>query len=524
AGTNRMNKYTVRKTTQGLANYIINYHEEGKEKGVVIAFDSRHQSPEFAREAAEVFAGNGIKVSLFSRLCPVPMLSFAVRELGAVIGIMITASHNPSEYNGYKVYGEDGGQLVPEDANKVTAEIDEIDDFSLVKTTTAKEAEEKGLIDYPGTKMRERYKEELLKVLPDKKLAQKEGADFEILYTPLHGTGYKPVTDILQTLGFPVSTVEEQAEPDPDFSTVKTPNPENFSAFKLALKKVEKMKKKPDIIMGTDPDCDRLGVVVRNDRGEYTALTGNEVGVLMEDYLLQRKEIPENGVVIKTIVTTELAREIARNYGVELQDVLTGFKYIGEKIKEFKERGDKEFIFGFEESYGYLAGTYTRDKDGVLAAALFALMSFYYKQQDSSVIARLAELREKYGYFLEDLESIYMEGKEGQEKIADLLAEMREDQMTEIAQKKVLRFSDFQEQISFDFTTDQKEEIELPQSNVLQYHLEDESIITIRPSGTEPKLKLYFSVKEKTSSRAEQKMKKFKHQVLQTVKDKLAAL
>lgn len=516
AGTNRMNKYMVHKATQGLANYIVNYIDQGKKKGVALGFDSRHCSPEFAMEAALVLAGNGIKTYLFEELCPVPMLSFAVRELGAATGIVITASHNPPEYNGYKVYGEDGGQIVPEKAHKVMAEIEEVDDFSLIDRLEPEEAEEEGLLNYVGEEIRSRYREEVKNVIPDKDMAADQGKDFDILYTPLHGTGYKPVMNVLEELGFNVEVVADQAEPDPDFSTVESPNPENISAFELALKEAE--DKKPAIIIGTDPDCDRLGVMVRNRVGEYEALSGNEAGVLMLDYLLSRQEVPDKGVMIKTIVTTELAREIARAHGVETIDVLTGFKYIGEKIKEFEETGDREFIFGFEESYGYLAGTYARDKDAVLAAALFSVMALYYNQQGSSVLERLTELREQYGYYSEALESIYMEGREGQQKIQTFLNRMREEEPREIAGWQVIRFSDYKKGETIDYSSDSREQIDLPESDVLQYYLAEDSIITIRPSGTEPKLKIYFSVRESSAQASAEKMQEFKDSVLSMIK------
>ena len=518
AGTNRINKYTVRKATQGLANYIINYIDGGKEKGVVVAYDTRHYSQEFAREVGKVMAGNGIKTYLFSEICPVPLLSFAVRELEAATGVVITASHNPPEYNGYKVYGEDGGQVVPEKARKITAEIEEIDDFSLVKTLSEKEARDQDLLVSIGKEVKEKYFDEILKVLPDTQLPA-ESDDFSILYTPLHGTGYRPVTELLEKLGFSFSVVAEQAEPDPEFSTVDSPNPENFSAFELALKKAKKSN--PDLIMGTDPDCDRLGVVVKDDSGQYMALTGNEAGVLMLDYLLNRLELPENAVVIKTIVTTEMARVIAEDFNVELQEVLTGFKYIGEKIEEYKQQGDREFIFGFEESYGYLAGTYTRDKDGVEAAALFALMALYHRQQGSSVVGRLQELKEKYGYFEESLESIYMEGKQGRQQIEKLLNVLREEKSEQIAGQNVVSLSDYREGLKVNNKTGKKVELKLPQSDVLQYFLEDDSVITIRPSGTEPKLKIYFSVREKSALGASDKIEKLEETFMQEIKDML---
>ncbi len=508
-GSNRMNKYTVRKATQGLANYIINYYEEGRARGVVIAYDSRHKSSEFALEVALVLAGNGIKAYLFEELRPVPELSFAVRELNTIAGVVITASHNPPEYNGYKVYTQDGGQVVPEKVRKITAEIDEISDFSLIKKIEKEEAKEKELLEMVGKDIDDRYTKEILKVLPARELVREEGGDLPIIYTPLHGTGNKPVRRVLKELGFNnLKVVEEQAVPDSDFPTVEAPNPEEFSSFELALDMAE--EENPDLVIGTDPDCDRMGVVVKDDQDEYIGLSGNQVGVLMADFLLNKLELPDNSVIVKTIVTTEMVRKIASEFEVEVIDVLTGFKYIGEKIKEFEEKGNKNFIIGFEESYGYLTGTYTRDKDGVIAAALTAIMALYYRKQGSSLYQKLQSLRQEYGYYLADLESIYLEGKEGQEKIEGTLSYLREEKAKEIANKKVVCFKDYLEGKKYDYSNQNQEEINLPESNVLQYFLEGESILTIRPSGTEPKLKLYFAVRGEKKSLAEDKMEKLK--------------
>lgn len=521
AGTNRMNIYTIRKATQGLANYIINYDKKDSNQSVVIAYDCRHHSAEFAREAALVLAANGIKAFLFDELRATPILSFAVRELNTVAGIVITASHNPPEYNGYKVYGEDGGQVVPEKARKIIAEIDEVDDLSLVKRMDKEEAEENDLLEIVGSEIDNRYQEEMKKVLPDKELARQEGKDLAIIYTPLHGTAYKPVTSVLSDLGFDnLSIIEEQAEPDPDFSTVTSPNPEEITAFNLALEEAEKTK--PDLIMGTDPDGDRMGVVVRNLEGNFVGLTGNQVGVLLVDYLLNRKDIPENGVIIKTIVTTEMVKEIAAKYDIEVMDVLTGFKYIGEKIKEFKEKGDKSFVFGFEESYGYLVGTYARDKDAVVACALTAIMALYYKKQGISIYERLEQLRDEYGYYLEGLESIRLEGKEGQETIARTLAALRQEKSRELSDKKVICLKDYLEGQNYNFENDEDKEIDLPQSNVLQYLLEDKTLITVRPSGTEPKLKIYFAVRGENKKEAEAKLETVTEDVLHKINEMVA--
>jgi len=522
AGTNRMNKYIIRKATQGLANYIINYSDDGRGRGVVIAFDSRHKSPEFALEVALVLAGNGIKAYLFDELRPVPELSFAVRELGAIGGIVITASHNPPEYNGYKVYWEDGGQVIPEQAKEIIAEINEIDDFELVKRLKEEEAKNEGLLEIIGIEIDDRYMEEMLKVIPNREIAGSKGDNISIIYTPLHGTGNKPVRRALDELGFKnVHIVKEQAEPDSDFPTVKSPNPEDFSAFKMALDMAEEYNS--DLIMGTDPDSDRLGIVVKDQDGQYQALTGNQVGVLISEYLLDQlnkaNKLPEDAVIIKTIVTTEMIRKLTDDFDIEVMDVLTGFKFIGEKIREFEEKGSKTFIFGFEESYGYLAGTYARDKDAVVAAALIAVMALYYKEQGLTIYEKLTELMEKYGYHREDLSSIRLEGKEGQEKIGKTLAKLRQDRPDSFCGIKVVQYSDYQESISYNYQTGEESDIDLPESNVLQYRLEDNSVLTIRPSGTEPKLKIYFMVEGDTAEIAEEKLANLKSKFLGEVNE-----
>lgn len=519
AGTNRMNKYIVRKATQGLANYIINYSEEGKDKGVVIAYDSRYKSREFAEEAALVLVGNGIKAYLFSELRPTPELSFAVRELNAEAGVVVTASHNPPEYNGYKVYGSDGCQLVPDKARKVIAEINELDDFSLIKRMEKSEAEEKGLFNVLGSDMDEKYQEAVIDVLPDVELANKAGNNLKIIYTPLHGTGNKPVRGILSTLGFKeMMVVQRQAEPDPEFSTVTSPNPEDRDAYTLALELAESYN--PDLIMATDPDTDRLGALVK-DGDSYTALNGNEIGVLMADYLLSRKQeeniLPDNPVIIKTIVSTEMIKPIADKYNAKLKDVLTGFKYIGDEIKKM-ETTDEEFVFGFEESFGYLTGTYVRDKDAVNAAALLAMMALYYQEErEINLLQRLSELREEHGFFLEDLESMRLEGKEGQEEIERIIASLREESPAKIAGEDVVVFKDYLNKISKDLKSGEESEINLPESNVLQFILADESKITIRPSGTEPKLKFYFAVRANSEESAVSRLEALKAEFLEMI-------
>ncbi|CCU80078.1 Phosphoglucosamine mutase [Halanaerobium saccharolyticum subsp. saccharolyticum DSM 6643] len=517
AGTNRINKYVVRKATQGLANYIINYSDNGEDKGIVIAYDSRHNSPEFSLEAALVLAANGIKTYLFTGMRATPELSYAVRELDAIGGIVITASHNPSEYNGYKLYWEDGGQVVPEQARDIIAEIEEIDDFSIVKTMDEMEAVNQGLLNYIGSEVDESYQQTLMGVLPDTDLAAEKGSNLSVVYTPLHGTGSTVVPKLLSNLGFSnLNVVEEQADGDSEFSTVESPNPEDRDAFELALKLAE--KKDAEIILATDPDCDRLAPAVRDTEGNYQFLNGNETGVLFADFLLREAkeagELPDNGVIVKSIVSTDMVAEVAADYGVEVLDVLTGFKFIGEKMTEFEKSGDKEFILGFEESLGYLIGKYARDKDAAVAAGLVAIMALKYKEEGTSLLERLAELRAEYGYYLEDLHSIRLEGKEGQEIITKTIAHLREKSPEKIAGHEVEVVKDYkQSKVSY-LKEGREEELKLPKSNVLQYLLEGNNKLTIRPSGTEPKLKFYFAVKDKDKAAAEKKLAEFKEKII----------
>ncbi len=519
AGTNRINKYTIRRATQGFANYIVNYYEDGgKQSGIVIAYDPRHKSAEFALEAALVLAANNIKTYLFDSLRPTPELSYAVRELKACGGIVITASHNPPEYNGYKVYGPDGCQAVPERARKIIAEINEIDSYSMVKTIEKKEAKEKDLLEYIGEDIDSKYIEAMLENLPKKELAEEKGEDLNIVFTPLHGSAYKLTERLLDELGFDnLSIVEKQAVFDPDFSTVESPNPEEYSAFEMALELAE--EKDADLIMGTDPDGDRMGAIVKDENNNYIDLNGNQIGILMADFLLNNTVIPDKGVIIKTIVTTELIRKLAGDYEVEVMDVLTGFKYIGELMTEFEEKDNKEFILGFEESYGYLLGDHARDKDAVIACGLTALLALYYKDQGKTLYQRLQEIYEEYGYYKEDLTAIRREGKEGQEKIKGSLKELREKGVKEIAEREVVLWRDFQEGKEYDLKEKEEAEIDLPESNVLQYLLKDESLITIRPSGTEPKLKVYFAVKDETEEAAQEKLDEIRDKFSERVED-----
>ncbi|WIF96108.1 phospho-sugar mutase [Caminicella sporogenes] len=518
AGTNRINKYNIRKATQGFANYILKNAENAKNRGVVIAYDSRHKSPEFAKEAALVLNANGIKAYLFESLRTTPELSFTVRELGCAGGIVITASHNPPEYNGYKVYGEDGGQLVPKFANMVIEEIRNINDFSEVKYIDEKEALDKGLLNMIGEEIDRKYIDKV-KSLVIRKDVIENMKDFKIVYTPLHGTGAMPVKRVLNEIGFENVIVEPKQEiPDSNFSTVKYPNPEEHDAFKLAIKLAE--KENADIIIGTDPDCDRVGAVVKNKNGEYVVLTGNQTGALLIDYILSSMEsIPENGVIVKTIVTSELGAVIAKSYGVEVINTLTGFKFIGEKIKEFEQNKDKKFIFGYEESYGYLAGTFVRDKDGVIASMLIAEMAAYYKSKGMTLLDGLKNIYEKYGYYKEDLKSITLKGKEGIEKIGRIMNDFRNNPPLNIEDIRVKIIRDYKESLSKNILDKTENKLDLPKSNVLHFTLEDGSWFAIRPSGTEPKIKIYFSVVSDSEKNAEDKLNIIRKFVLEKINE-----
>jgi len=518
AGTNRINKYTIRKATQGLANYILNQGDEAK--GVVIAHDSRFKSREFALETAAVLNGNGIKVYLFDELRPTPELSFAVRELEATAGVVITASHNPPEYNGYKVYWSDGGQIVPQRAEEIIAEIKEIDDFAMIKRQSKEGAIDEGLFEMIGSSIDDKYIAKLKGLITNPEFINENGSELDIIYTPIHGTGNKLVRRALKEVGFSnVRVVSEQEAPDPEFPTVDYPNPEETEVFNLALDMAQ--EEPTDLIMGTDPDTDRLGVLVQGETGDYISLTGNQIGILLTDYLLSQQQtqgaLSDQGVIVKTIVTTEMTRAIAKEYGVEVIDTLTGFKFIGEKIKEFEERGDKDFILGFEESYGYLAGTFVRDKDAVIAATLVAEMAAYYKQEGLTLYQRLNQLMDKYGHYLEDLESIVLKGKTGQKKIEKILETLRTKRPEEIANKRVDVIKDYLVGKRYNLRDDTESTLDLPEANVLQFLLEDNSLLTVRPSGTEPKIKIYFTVVADNQEQSKAKLKDFKSAVLEMV-------
>jgi phosphoglucomutase len=504
AGTNRMNKYTVGRATQGLANYIIKKKVENP--SVVIAYDSRRFSYEFAIEAARVLNSNGIAAYVFSELRPTPELSFAVRELGATAGIVITASHNPPQYNGYKVYWSDGGQVVSPIAEELMAEANSIQDFSEIKRIDDCEIRDKGLLGFLGTEMDDRYIEKVKGLALNSQVAAEMGEEFKIVYTPLHGAGNIPVKRILKEIGFKhVTVVPEQEQPDKDFPTVTYPNPEEHEAFTLAIELAKKQD--ADIIIGTDPDCDRVGAVVKNTHGEYVVLTGNQTGALLIEYVLgslhEKGRLTRKSTIINTIVTGKLGERIAESYNVGTVSVLTGFKYIAEKIKEFESSG-LEFIFGYEESYGYLAGTFVRDKDAVIASMLICEMAACYKKKGMTLYEGLMELYSKYGYYKESLTSIAFTGKEGMEEMVRLINGLRNNPPGDINGIKVTELRDYM---------DYNGPIKLPKENVLQFILEDKSWFCIRPSGTEPKLKIYYSVIGKSIEDAETKMEDLRKQV-----------
>lgn len=522
AGTNRMNIYTVGKATQGFADYL-NDNYAG-EKSVAIAYDSRNMSKEFAKAAALTLCANGVKVNLFESLRPTPMLSFAVRELNCKGGIVITASHNPKQYNGYKVYGDDGCQLTDAPAKEVIGYVNKVTDYANIKTMTEEKALEKGLLVYIGEDIDKKYMECLKTLTIRDELVKEHAKDLKIIYTPIHGTGNIPVRRILHELGYEnVTVVKEQELPNGNFPTAPYPNPEDPRVFALALDMAKEIQ--PDIIFGTDPDCDRIGVVVKDNKGEYQVLTGNQTGMLLTNYILsslkEMNKLPENGAVIKTIVTTESVRKMTEEYGVTLIDTLTGFKYIGEKIKEFEESGSNQYVFGFEESYGYLAGTFTRDKDAVVASMLIAEMTLYYKSQGKTLYDGLIELYNKYGYFKESLISIELTGKEGQQQIVNCIDALRNDALKEINGVKVIKSFDYKVSKEVNNLTGEEIEIKLPKSNVLKYILEDDSWFVVRPSGTEPKMKVYLSVKGSSLKDSDEKTERFKKVIMDLINSKL---
>lgn len=507
AGTNRMNKYTVGKATQGLANFIIK--ENGQSKGVAIAYDSRKMSPEFSMQTALILNANGIKTYIFDSLRPVPELSFAVRELGCIAGIMITASHNPPKYNGYKVYWEDGAQIVAPKDKLIIEEVKKVTNYNEIKEMDKESAINSGLYNVIGEEIDNKYMETLSKLVLNPNII-KEESDLKIVYTPLHGTGNIPVNTILNKLGFKnVYIVEEQRLPDGNFPTVSYPNPEDPKAFDLAIKLAK--EKDADIILATDPDADRLGVYAKDSKtGEYMSFTGNMSGLLIAEYeLSQKKEknmLPNNGALIKTIVSSNLADAIAKQYNIKLIEVLTGFKYIGEQIKLFEQNKDYEYLFGFEESYGCLIGTHARDKDAIAAVMALCEAAAYYRKQGLTLWDQMIKIYEKYGFYKEGLLSITLEGADGAEKIKQMLENMRNNPVNKIGKLDVLKFRDYDKGIIKDLKTGAEEKTNLPKSNVLYYDLSEDSWCCVRPSGTEPKIKFYMGVKGSSMADAEEKL------------------
>ncbi|MEI3606602.1 phospho-sugar mutase [Pseudogracilibacillus sp. SE30717A] len=519
-GTNRMNTYTIRKASEGLASYIDLNGEEAKKRGVVIAYDSRHKSYEFALEAAKTLGHHGIQVYIFESLRTTPELSFAVRYLHAYSGIVITASHNPPEYNGFKVYGSDGAQFASADADVIVAKVNEVENELDVQVADEEALKEAGLLTFIGQTVDQAYLHQIKNLVVQPDVIHQVADDFSIVYTPLHGTGNRPVREGLQAIGFKhVHIVEEQEFPDPNFPTVAFPNPEEPAAFTLAIDYGKKHD--ADLLLATDPDTDRMGIAVRSETG-YELLTGNQIGALLLHYLITQKqgknELPKNSAVLKTIVTSELGRDIAETHGLETIDVLTGFKYISEKIKEFEETGDRKFLLGYEESYGYLIGDFVRDKDAVQACLLIAETAAYYKTQNKSLLDALEEIFEEYGYYQEGLESLTLEGIEGVERIASILKDFRKNPPAIIAGRKVLVREDYLSSERTVVEGNAQETIELPKSNVLKYKLENGAWFCIRPSGTEPKIKFYFGVKEETIEKSEHVLKELKDAVMIKIK------
>ncbi len=514
-GTFRMNKYTVARATAGLADYISEVGEEAKARGVIISYDTRRMSFEFALEAARVLAAKKINAYLFEDVRPVPICSFAVGYLHTFSGIMITASHNPKEYNGYKVYGEDGAQLSPEATAKVVSYIEKKDYFGTPKVSVPEDRAlvlgKDGIkldeyITVVGKSVDEAYFSRIEKLSLSPEAVAKEGSNLKIVYTPLHGSGYKPVTEILKRMHIPFNVVPEQALPDSEFPTVKMPNPEMPDALTLGIALAEKLGS--DVVIGTDPDADRMGVAIRSDKGDFVLLTGNQTGVLLMDYILRRHKengtLPKNAATVKTIVTTSLAAKVAASYGVKCFDVLTGFKFIGEKIDLFERTGCNTFMFGYEESYGYLAGTHAKDKDAVVSTMLFAEMVCYYKSVGISLYARLQEIYEALGYYAEKTISVYFKGLSGMTIMAEKTKALRGVDISSIAGYPVLAVTDFLSGEKTD-RSGKKEKIDFPKSDVMYYSLEGGDWVAIRPSGTEPKLKLYVSASGKSREEAEQK-------------------
>ncbi|WP_142427964.1 phospho-sugar mutase [Enterococcus faecalis] len=511
AGINRMNIFTVRQATEGLARFMDTQDPETKRRGVAIAYDSRHMSPEFAMEAAKTLAKHDIPSFVFESLRPTPELSFAVRYFKAFAGIMITASHNPAAYNGYKVYGEDGGQMPPADADALTKYVRSIENSLKIDVLSDEEVAHSGLINIVGEEVDNAYLKEIKTVTINQELINEMGKELKLVYTPLHGTGKMLGEKALKQAGFEKFVlVPEQAVADPDFTTVKSPNPEEHSAFEYAIRLGE--KEGADLLIATDPDADRLGAAVRMPNGDYQVLTGNQLGSIMIHYILEAHQqagtLPQNAAVLKSIVSSELATAIAEKYNTKMFNVLTGFKFIAEKIQQYEEDHSQTFMFGFEESYGYLVKPFVRDKDAIQALVLLAEVAAFYKKQGKTLYDGLQDIFEEFGYFEEKTISVTMSGIEGSGKIKALMAKCREQALTEFAGIQVAQTEDFKE-LTRTFADGQTEQLQTPPSDVLKYHLEDGSWIAIRPSGTEPKIKFYLATKATSSSEASEKIAAF---------------
>ncbi len=525
AGTNRMNIYVVRKTTQGLANYIKSVG--GESKGVAIAYDSRRMSPEFAKEAALCLAANGIKAYIFESLRPTPELSFALRHLGCIAGINITASHNPPEYNGYKVYWEDGAQITPPHDSGIMGEVKKVTDYNTVLTMDEEAAKAAGVYEVIGAEVDDAYMEELKKQVLHMDAIEAEGKNLKVVYSPLHGTGNIPARRILKELGFEnVHVVKEQELPDGEFPTVSYPNPEADEAFDLGLKLAKEID--ADLVLATDPDADRLGVRVKDKDGVYHNLTGNMSGCLLAEYEISQKKalqgLPEDGALIKTIVTTNLADAIAKYYDVRLIEVLTGFKFIGQQILGFEQKGKGTYLFGFEESYGCLIGTYARDKDAIVATMALCEAAAYYKTQGKTLWDAMVDMYERYGYYKDDIKSITLKGIEGLEKIQGILNELRSNAPVQIGDYKVTVARDYKADTIKDLETGEVTPTGLPSSNVLYYELTDDAWVCVRPSGTEPKVKFYYGIKGTSLEDADEKSAALGKAVLAMVDDIMAKL
>ncbi|MBQ2938707.1 MAG: phospho-sugar mutase, partial [Clostridia bacterium] len=520
AGTNRMNKYTVGKATQGLANYIL---EQGtQDKGVAISYDSRRMSKEFSLQTALILNANGIKTYLFENLRPVPELSYAVRELKCTAGIMITASHNPPKYNGYKVYWDDGSQIVAPRDKDIIQKVRDVKEYSEIKEISKQEAMEKGLFNVVGTEMDDKYINTLKSLILNPEIVKEQGKKLKVVYTPLHGTGNTIAERLLKEIGLEnVYVVPEQKEPDGNFPTVDYPNPEEKKAFKLALELAKEVE--ADVVLATDPDADRLGIFAKDAKtGEYMSYTGNMSALLIAEYRIsQMKEkgiLPKDGMVITTVVSSNLTQAIAEEYDLEMVEVLTGFKNIGAVMKKAEENKDKTYVFGFEESYGCLIGDYARDKDGIAAVMALCEAACYYNSKNETLWDQMINIYEKYGYYKEDQVSIVLEGAEGAEKIQEMMTNMRNTPVQKIGDYKVLTFKDIDRDYVKNMVTGEETKTGLPKSNVLYYELEDNSWCCVRPSGTEPKIKLYMGIKGVSEEDANKKLSELKNEMVKLVK------